>query len=96
MEGAISAHFMPDSSKRRIKRTAETILSAIGTAFKVPVALSTEAGFQASKIRAFGSHFRKQVFGRVPLDLVIGFAPSKVLGAAVPSTLSRYPGKSIS
>eukprot|EP00971_Amphidinium_carterae_P084488 1672413-Amphidinium_carterae.1 len=73
---------MPDSSERRIKRTAETILRTICATFQVFVALSTEAGFQASKVWSSGCQFGEQVFSRVPLNLVVRFTPGEVLAFA--------------
>eukprot|EP00971_Amphidinium_carterae_P316665 6294470-Amphidinium_carterae.1 len=75
MESSISAHFVPNASKCRIERTAKAILSAIGTALQVPVALSAKAGFQASKVRTTSGDLRQQVFSRVPLDFVVRFTP---------------------
>eukprot|EP00971_Amphidinium_carterae_P130112 2577549-Amphidinium_carterae.1 len=86
---------MPDAPKGGIKSTTKAIVRSIGTALQMPVALCTETGFQASKVRSRSRHLNEQGLSRVPFDFVISFTPGEVLILTTPAANRRSPGKSV-
>eukprot|EP00971_Amphidinium_carterae_P250230 4967304-Amphidinium_carterae.1 len=89
MKSTISADFMPNSPEGGIESNSKAVVSSVGAPLQVPVALCTETGFQASKVRSSGRHLSEQDLSRVPLDLVVSLTPSEVLVFTAPPSDCR-------
>eukprot|EP00971_Amphidinium_carterae_P099655 1970988-Amphidinium_carterae.1 len=83
MKRTISAHLMPDASKRSIKGASKAVLCTVGTTFQMSIALRAETGFQASKVWPSGGNF-------------VRLTPSEALISTMPSSCCRCPGKLVS
>eukprot|EP00971_Amphidinium_carterae_P000733 14389-Amphidinium_carterae.1 len=89
MKSTVSAYFMPNSPAGSIESASKAVFSSVGAPLQVSVALCTETGFQASKVRPCGSHIGEQDASRVPLDLVVSLTPSEVLVITAPPSDRR-------
>eukprot|EP00971_Amphidinium_carterae_P215451 4276342-Amphidinium_carterae.1 len=90
-KSAVSAHFMPNRSKSGIESVAKTVLSPVGASLQLSKGLGAEAGFQASKVWSLCGDFSKQDSSRVPLHLVVSFAPSEALLVTKPPSRQGSP-----
>eukprot|EP00971_Amphidinium_carterae_P235133 4665890-Amphidinium_carterae.1 len=59
-ESIVSAHFVPNSTKRGINRSFGAIIPLVGALLQVSKGLGAQADFQAGKVGSFQSDFRRE------------------------------------